>query len=53
MKLTSHKHIKNTSNVKQFSLKTNWQKDSYAAKAIRIRKGRKAIRTGPGPLGKD
>lgn len=23
-----HKHIKNTSNGKQFSLKTNWQKDS-------------------------
>ena len=31
MKLTfPHKHIKNTSNVKQFSLKTNWQKDSYS-----------------------
>ena len=30
MKLTfSHKHMKSTSNVKQFSLKTNWQ-DSYS-----------------------
>ena len=57
MKLTfSHKHMKSTSNVKQFSLKTNWQ-DSYSRgykkDTHRIRKGRKAIRTGCGPLGED
>ena len=52
----AHKHVKNTSNVKQFSLKTNWQ-DSYSQgykkDTHRIRKGRKAIGTGPGPLGED
>jgi len=51
----AHKHVKNTSNVKQFSLKTNWQ-DSYSQgykkDTHRIRKGRKAIGTGPGPPGR-